>query len=214
MATKSRYEELKKQIHFHNYRYHVLDDPIVSDVEFDRLLSELRQVEAEHPDWVTPDSPTRRAGAMPADRFEKVKHPAPILSLANAFGAEDARGWFERVKRIDDRVERARFVVEPKIDGLSVVLHYRDGVFVQGATRGNGEIGEDITPNLRTVKSIPLRIPVDPKGPKPPAYLVVRGEAFMPINEFEKLNRKRAEEGLATYLNPRNTAAGSLRQLD
>jgi len=214
MSTKSRYEELKQQIHFHNHRYHVLDDPIISDVEFDKLLKELREIEAEHPDWMTPDSPTLRAGAQPADRFVKVRHPAPILSLANAFGAEDARGWYERVVRIDDRVERAKFVVEPKIDGLSVVLHYRDGVFVQGATRGNGEIGEDITPNLRTVKSIPLRIPVDPKGPKAPAYLVIRGEAFMPIKEFEKLNHKRAEEGLPTYLNPRNTAAGSLRMLD
>ena len=214
MATKSRYEELKQQIHFHNYRYHVLDAPIISDLEFDKLLNELKRIEAEHPDWVTADSPTQRAGAPPADRFKKVRHPAAILSLANAFGAEDARGWFERIKRIDDRVEKAKFVVEPKIDGLSVVLHYHDGIFVQGATRGNGEIGEDITPNLRTVKTIPLRIPIDEKGPKPPKMLVVRGEAFMPIKEFEKLNRKRAEEGLPTYLNPRNTAAGSLRMLD
>src|SRR6266540_2018124 len=210
----SRYEELKTKIHFHNHRYHVLDDPIISDVEFDKLLKELREIEAEHPDWVTPDSPTLRAGAQPADRFVKVRHPSPILSLANAFGAEDARGWFERVVRIDDRVERAKFVVEPKIDGLSVILHYRDGLFVQGATRGDGEIGEDITMNLRTVKTIPLHIPVDPKGLKPPAYLVVRGEAFMPIKEFEKLNQKLEEEGKKTYQNPRNTAAGSLRQLD
>ena len=213
-SLRSRYEELKQQIHEHNYRYHVLDAPIISDVEFDRLLKELREIEAEHPDWITPDSPTLRAGAKPSDRFEKVVHPAPILSLANAFGAEDARGWFERVKRVDDRVEHAKFVVEPKIDGLSVVLHYRDGILVQGATRGNGEIGEDITPNLRTVKSIPLRIPVSEKGPQPPKYLVVRGEAFMPIKEFEKLNQKRAKEGKPTYLNPRNTAAGSLRVLD
>src|SRR5215216_7981018 len=214
MATKSRYEELKTLIHSHNYRYHVLDAPLISDLEFDKLLNELKQIEAEHPDWITPDSPTRRAGARPADRFEKVRHPAPILSLANAFGADDARGWYERVSSKDDRVERAKFVVEPKIDGLSVVLHYRDGVFVQGATRGNGEIGEDITANLRTVKSIPLRIPVDEKGPRPPKVLVVRGEAFMPIKEFEKLNQKRAEEGKPIYLNPRNTAAGSLRVLD
>jgi len=138
-SLRSRYEELKQQIHEHNYRYHVLDAPIISDVEFDRLLKELREIEAEHPDWITPDSPTLRAGAKPSDRFEKVVHPAPILSLANAFGAEDARGWFERVKRVDDRVEHAKFVVEPKIDGLSVVLHYRDGILVQGATRGNGE---------------------------------------------------------------------------
>jgi DNA ligase (NAD+) len=214
MNTKSRYEELKQQIHSHNYRYHVLDAPVISDLEFDKLLKELKQIEADHPDWVTDDSPTRRAGAKPADRFKKVTHPAPILSLANAFGADDARGWFERVKRVDDRVERAKFVVEPKIDGLSVVLHYHDGLFVQGATRGNGEIGEDITANLRTVKTIPLRIPVDEKGPKAPRVLVVRGEAFMPIKEFEELNRKRAEEGQPTYLNPRNTAAGSLRVLD
>ena len=214
MTTKTRYEDLKQQIHEHNYRYHVLDAPVISDLEFDRLLNELKQIEAEHPDWITPDSPTLRAGAKPADRFEKVQHPAPILSLANAFGADDARGWFERVKRIDDRVEKAKFVVEPKIDGLSVVLHYHDGIFVQGATRGNGEIGEDITTNLRTVRTIPLRIPVDEKGPKPPKKLVVRGEAYMPIQEFERLNRKLEEEGKRTYLNPRNTAAGSLRQLD
>ena len=214
MNSKSRYEELKQQIHSHNYRYHVLDAPIISDGEFDRLLNELKQIEAQHPDWIMPDSPTLRAGAKPADRFVKVSHPAPILSLSNAFGADDVRGWYERIRRIDDRVERAKFVVEPKIDGLSVVLHYRDGVFIQGATRGNGEIGEDITANLRTVRSIPLRIPVEEKGPKPPKYLVVRGEAFMPVQEFEKLNRKRAEEGQPTYLNPRNTAAGSLRQLD
>src|SRR5215208_1125963 len=214
MATKTRYEELKQQIHSHNYHYHVLDAPVISDLEFDRLLNELKQIESEHPDWITPDSPTRRAGARPADRFVKVRHPAPILSLANAFGADDAHGWYERVASKDDRVERAKFVVEPKIDGLSIVLHYRDGVFVQGATRGDGEIGEDITANLRTVKTIPLRIPVDPDGPKPPAYLVIRGEAYMPIQEFEELNRKLEEAGQKTYLNPRNTAAGSLRQLD
>ena len=191
-----------------------MDSPLISDTEFDKLLNEFKQIEADHPELITPDSPTLRAGSQPADRFIKVRHPAPILSLGNAFGADDARGWFGRVVRIDDRVERAKFVVEPKIDGLSVVLHYRDGVFVQGATRGNGEIGEDITANLRTVNAIPLHIPVDPKGPKPPVYLVVRGEAFMPIKEFEKLNRKRAEDGKPTYLNPRNTAAGSLRVLD
>jgi DNA ligase (NAD+) len=185
---------------------------VISDLEFDRLLNELKTIETEHPDWVTDDSPTRRAGAQPAARFVKVTHPAPILSLANAFGADDARGWFERVSRIDDRVEKAKFVVEPKIDGLSVVLHYRDGIFVQGATRGNGEIGEDITTNLRTVRSIPLRIPVDHKGPKPPKVLVLRGEAYMPVKEFEELNRK-LEGRKKNVLNPRNTL-GALRQLD
>ncbi|MBI5298351.1 MAG: NAD-dependent DNA ligase LigA [Chloroflexi bacterium] len=226
MDTKSRYETLKQQVHEHNYRYHVLDAPVVSDLEYDRLLNELKAIEAEHTDWVTPDSPTQRAGARPSERFEKVRHPRPILSLANAFGAEDARAWFERVRKLDDRVERAKLVVEPKIDGLSVVLHYRDGVFVQGATRGDGEVGEDITSNLRTVRAIPLRIPVaglrskvDDDRPSTfdlrlPSHLVVRGEAFIPNQDFEELNQKLAEAGEKTYLNPRNTAAGALRQLD
>jgi NAD-dependent DNA ligase len=176
MADKpsARYEELKSQINFHNHRYHVLDAPVISDLEYDRLLNELKKLETEHPGWISSDSPTQRAGARVADRFNKIRHPAPILSLANAFGAEDAQAWFERVKRLDDRVEKAKFVVEPKIDGLSVVLHYRDGLFVQGATRGDGEVGEDITSNLRTINAIPLRIPVDIKSPKPPSYLVVR----------------------------------------
>ncbi len=213
-TVRSRYEELKTEINQHNYRYHVLDAPVISDAEYDKLMNELKKIEAEHADWLTPDSPTQRAGAKAADRFEKVRHPAPILSLANAFGADDARAWFERVKKLDNRVGSAKFVVEPKIDGLSVVLHYRDGVFVQGATRGDGEVGEDITANLRTVKSIPLHIPVDNKGPKSPRYLVVRGEAFIPIKEFEELNQQLEQAGEKTYLNPRNTAAGSLRQLD
>jgi len=218
MADKllSRYEDLKAQVNFHNYRYHVLDAPVISDLEYDRLLIELKKIEADHPDWITPDSPTQRAGAKVSEKFEKVRHPAPILSLANAFGADDARAWFERVKKLDDRVEKARFVVEPKIDGLSVVLHYRNGQFVQGATRGDGEVGEDITSNLRTVRAIPLRIPVESGKSKvvPPSYLVVRGEAFIPIKDFEALNKKLEEAGEKTYLNPRNTAAGSLRQLD
>ena len=163
MDHKTRYEQLKSEIHFHNYRYHVLDAPVISDAEYDKLLNELKRIESAHPDWVTPDSPTQRAGAKPADRFEKVRHPAPILSLANAFGADDARAWLERISKIDDRVEKAKFVVEPKIDGLSVVLHYRDGVFVQGATRGDGEVGEDITQNLRTIRAIPLKIPLTPR---------------------------------------------------
>src|SRR5450759_4965572 len=157
---KKHYEELKRQIHFHNHRYHVLDAPVISDAEFDKLVVELRQIETGHTDWVTPDSPSQRAGAVPSEKFEKVRHPRPILSLANAFGAEDAHAWYERVCKLDDRLEKARFVVEPKIDGLSVVLHYRDGIFVQGATRGDGELGEDITANLRTVQTIPLKIPV------------------------------------------------------
>jgi DNA ligase (NAD+) len=221
-TLQQRYAELKNQVGFHNYRYHVLDNPVISDAEYDKLLLELRQIETDHPDWVTPDSPTQRAGAVPSEKFEKVRHPHSILSLANAFGAEDARAWYERVCKLDDRVGQASFVVEPKIDGLSVVLHYRDGLFVQGATRGDGEVGEDITANLRTIKAIPLKIPLTSspsplgggEGARVPNYLVVRGEVFIPIREFEKLNRKLEEAGEKTYLNPRNTAAGSLRQLD
>ena len=135
-AARSHYEELKTEINFHNHRYHVLDAPVISDAEYDKLLVELRKIESEHPDWITADSPTQRAGATPADRFEKVRHPGSILSLANAFGADDARAWYERVGRIDNRVAKAKFVVEPKIDGLSVVLHYRDGLFVQDLPGG------------------------------------------------------------------------------
>jgi DNA ligase (NAD+) len=212
--ARQRLEQLRREIHFHNYRYHVLDAPLISDYEFDRLLAELRQIEAEHPEWVTPDSPTQRVGAQPAARFEKVRHPAPILSLANAFSVQDVYAWNERITRLDERVAQADYVVEPKIDGLSVVLHYRDGLFVQGATRGDGEVGEDVTSNLRTVRAVPLRLPVDPSGPPPPAYLVARGEVFINIADFEALNRRLEEAGEKTYLNPRNTAAGSLRQLD
>jgi DNA ligase (NAD+) len=213
-SLQGRLEELRRQVHFHNYRYHVLDDPLISDYEYDRLLAELKDIEIQHPEWITPDSPTQRVGAAPAEKFTKVNHPAPILSLSNAFGAADVRAWYERILRLDERVAAADYVVEPKFDGLTVVLHYRDGLFVQGATRGNGEVGEDVTLNLRTVRSLPLRLPVDPQGPQPPPYLVVRGEVFIEIQDFQELNRRLEAAGEKTYLNPRNTAAGSLRQLD
>jgi DNA ligase (NAD+) len=211
---KKRLEELHRDIHFHNYRYHVLDDPVISDLEFDRFLAELRQIESDHPAWVSPDSPTQRIGGQPAERFTKVQHPAPILSLANAFGGEDVVAWYERLLRLDERVAEVNFVLEPKFDGLTVVLRYEDGRFVQGATRGNGEVGEDITSNLRTIRSLPLRIPVSLDGPQPPPLIVVRGEVFINIKDFEELNHRLEMAGDKTYLNPRNTAAGSLRQLD
>jgi DNA ligase (NAD+) len=211
---RQRLEELRRQINFHNYRYNVLDDPVISDFEFDQLMQELRSIEEAHPEWITPDSPTQRAGGQPAEKFTRVQHPAPILSLANSFGPQDVRAWYERILRLDERVAQAQYVIEPKIDGLTVVLHYQQGGFVQGATRGDGVVGEDITSNLRTVRSIPLRIPLAPKGPQPPARLVVRGEVYMNIADFEKLNQGLEEKGEKTYLNPRNTAAGSLRQLD
>lgn len=209
-----RLEQLRREIHYHNYRYHVLDDPQISDLEFDQLMSELREIENTHPDWITPDSPTQRIEATPSDRFEKLRHPAPVLSLGNAFDADGVRAWYERILRIDERVSEASFVIEPKIDGLTVVLHFRDGVFVQGATRGDGEVGEDVTANLRTVRALPLRIPIQPGEIKAPSYLVVRGEVFMFMKDFDDLNRRLEEAGEKTYLNPRNTAAGSLRQLD
>lgn len=212
-AMQARLGTLRQEVLYHSYRYHVLDDPTISDYEYDQLAAELREIETLHPEWVTPDSPTQRAGAAPAEKFVKVRHVAPILSLANAFNAEGVRAWYERVRKIDDRIESATYGVEPKIDGLTVVLTYRNGLFVQGATRGDGEIGEDITQNLRTIRALPLRIPVNPKGPQPPTEIVVRGEAFIMLKDFEALNKRLEEAGEKTYLNPRNTAAGSLRQL-
>ncbi|MEX2143203.1 MAG: NAD-dependent DNA ligase LigA [Anaerolineales bacterium] len=213
-ALRKRLEELRRTVNDHNYRYHVLDQPVVSDAEYDKLLVELRAIEDEHPDWITTDSPTQRTGAHPSAKFSKVRHPAPILSLGNAFSEADLRAWFERISRLDERVLKASFVAEPKLDGLSVVLHYADGLFVQGATRGNGEVGEDVTLNLRTLRSLPLRIPVDKSGPKPPADLFVRGEVFFTKAEFEALNKRQAEQGGQIYQTARNTAAGTLRQLD
>lgn len=213
-GLRQRYDQLCQQINLHSYRYHVLDDPLISDYEYDQLMVELRQIETEHPEWITPESPSQRTGGAVADRFTKVRHPASILSLGNGFNVDDIRAWFERIARLDERVLKAGFVVEPKIDGLTVVLHYANGIFVQGATRGDGEIGEDITSNMRTVRAVPLRIPVNPDGPRPPAHLAVRGEAFMMIKDFEALNQRLQEAGEKTYQNPRNTAAGSLRQLD
>ena len=208
------YESLKRDLNYHNYRYHVLDDPVVSDGEFDRMLVNLREMEAAHPEWVTTDSPTQRSGAPPADQFKKVSHPAPILSLANAFSEDDLRAWFDRVARLDERVLQAEFVIEPKIDGLTVVLHYRNGIFTLGASRGDGEVGEDITTNIRTINSVPLKIPVQEEKIDVPENLAVRAEAFINKADFVKLNDELEKKGEKTYQNPRNTAAGSLRQLD
>ena len=209
-----RVEYLRQQINYHNYLYHVLDAPVISDYEYDKLANELVRLEAEHPEWISQDSPTQRAGAAPSDKFQKVSHPRPMLSLANAFDEAGVRAWYERILKVDERVATADYVVEPKIDGLTVVLHYDHGLFVKGATRGDGEIGEDITKNLRTIQTLPLRIPVDPNGITPPAYLVVRCEAFIPLEDFDSLNQRLLAAGEKTYQNPRNTAAGALRQLD
>ncbi len=207
-------QALREEINFHNYRYHVMDAPVISDYEYDQMIIKLRNLEEAHPDLVTPDSPTQRAGSSPAEKFQKTSHPAPILSLANAFNKGDLSDWYDRIFKLDKRVSSSGYVLEPKIDGLTVVLHYENGILVKGATRGDGEIGEDITANLRTIRSIPLRIPVETSDLTVPETLVVRGEVYMLSRDFLELNKKLEENGEKTYQNPRNTAAGSLRQLD
>ena len=213
-SIQSRLQDLRQKINFHNYRYHVLNAPVVSDYEYDQLMNELRAIEHEHPDLITSGSPTQRLTDQVSERFVKVSHPAPILSLSNAFNQEDLFSWQERLARMDPRVAEADYVTEPKFDGLTVVLHYENGIFVRGATRGNGEVGEDISSNIRTIQSVPLQIPLDPQGPPAPELLVVRGEVYIPVSKFEQLNRKLEEKGEKTYVNPRNTASGALRQLD
>jgi DNA ligase (NAD+) len=210
----SRIQELQEQLRYHNYRYYILNDPVISDHEYDRLYRELLELEEEFPDTKSPDSPTQRAGTEPSESFERLEHPAPILSLDNAFSAEELVAWKERIAKLDERVFESAFSLEPKLDGLTVVLHYETGLFTHGATRGNSLIGEEITENLRTIRSLPLRIPQDPEGRPAPTRLVVRGEAFIKLSDFEQLNNELAERGEKTYVNPRNTAAGSLRQLD
>lgn len=215
MTPQHRIEQLRDELNLHIYRYYVLNEPVISDAEYDLLFRELATLEEAHPELVTPDSPTRRVSGMVAEAFEKVAHPAPILSLANAFDADDVRAWRERIGRIETLPDDLAYVVEPKIDGLTVVLTYEDGLLIQAATRGNGEIGEDITQNVRTINAIPQRIPVDPHSElSAPPYLVVRGEAFFPLDLFETFNAAQAEADAQIYMNPRNAASGSLRQLD
>jgi DNA ligase (NAD+) len=240
-----RLETLRNAIRYYAYRYFVLDDPAITDAEYDSLWRELVALEAEHPELLTPDSPTQRVPGEPSSQFAKVRHPGPILSLGNVFGQDELLAWRDRFLRLLPSEARAglQYVVEPKIDGLTVVLHYANGRLVLGATRGDGEIGEDITPNLRTVRDVPLRIPVRPGSregrggvgvaagdvtaggvpaggtpaddtPAVPARLVVRGEAYTPIADFERFNALQEGAGERTYANPRNFAAGSLRQLD
>jgi DNA ligase (NAD+) len=209
-----RAAELRELLHYHNYRYYVLDSPVITDDEYDALMQELRQIEAAHPDLITPDSPTQRVGGAPRDDLPKVRHVVPVLSLSNAFSADDIRAWRERIGKLLPSNVRLDYTVEPKYDGLSVVLTYENGIFVLGATRGDGEIGEDVTPNLRTLPKLPLRIPADPDGPPAPSLLVVRGEVFFKLSSFEALNKRRVESGEPPFVNPRNAASGALRQLD
>jgi DNA ligase (NAD+) len=210
----ARAEQLREELRKHNYHYYQLNSPLISDAEYDQLFNDLRAIEEEHPELRTDDSPTQRVGGQVSEGFKRVPHPAPILSLGNAHSAEDLRSWFDRIRKLDERVEAAEFTVEPKFDGLTVVLHYQDGVFTLGSTRGNGEVGEDITANLRTVRTLPLRIPAAETNVEPPARLIVRGEAVIYTQDFERMNQELEERGERTYVNPRNTASGALRQLD
>ncbi len=211
-SARQRAAELRRRLEHHNHRYYVLDDPEIGDDAYDALLDELRAIEAEHPELRTPDSPTQRVGAPPLERFEQVEHAEPMLSLANARDEEELRAWETRLanhlKRLDIAASEFSYTTEPKIDGLAMSLTYEDGVFVRGATRGDGRVGEDVTRNLRTVGAIPLRIE------DAPPLVEVRGEVYLPIADFKALNERRAEAGEPTFANPRNSAAGSIRQLD
>ncbi len=205
----TRIEELRSQVNEHLYRYHVLDDPTISDAQFDALIAELRRIEEQNPELVTPDSPTQRVGAPVGDLFKPVRHLRPMFSLDNADSPNVLLAWEQRMERQLGRPPSG-YVAELKIDGLAVVLTYRDGVLATGATRGDGVTGEDITANLRTIKSVPLRL----LGDSAPAILEVRGEVYMPEAAFDELNRRQAEAGDRIFSNPRNAAAGSVRQKD
>jgi DNA ligase (NAD+) len=208
----ARIAELRREVEYHAHRYYVLDDPEIGDDEYDALFGVLSALEFAHPELIAPDSPTQRVGGEPVGRLEKVRHLEPMLSLGNARSEAELRAWVERMRnhlaREGIAPPRFSYVVEPKVDGLAVSLLYRDGVLVHGATRGDGEVGEDITHNLRTVGAIPLHV----EGAPP--LLEVRGELYMSLRDFTALNERRAEQGLSTFMNPRNSAAGTVRQLD
>jgi len=206
--TRQRVEELRNLINYHNYRYYVLDSPEISDAEYDELMRELKRLEAEHPELITPDSPTQRVGAAPVEAFGVVEHREPLLSLANAFSNEELMAWHKRVSNLVGE-QPLDFVCEIKMDGLAVALTYVDRRLVTGATRGDGYRGEDVTQNLRTIRSIPLSVPKDA-----PLRFEVRGEVYLSKAGFKKLNEERAKEGLPLFANPRNAGAGSVRQLD
>ena len=205
MNYKERMDELVQQLNEANYRYYVLDDPKLLDFDYDRMLRELEDLEAAHPEYTSADSPTKRVGGEALSKFDKVEHPVPLMSLQDVFSVEELDEFLEKIQ---ENYPDASFTVEPKVDGLSVALEYVDGVFVRGATRGDGMVGEDVTENLKTIRSIPMAIK------NAPPRLIVRGEVFMPKKSFEILNQRQEEEGKQLFANPRNAAAGSLRQLD
>ena len=208
-AALARAQELRTELERHNYQYYVLDQPLVSDAEYDRLFRELQQLESEHPELASADSPTQRVGGAPLPQFEQLPHRTPMLSLGNAFSEEEVMAFDKRVCE-GLKTENIEYLAEPKFDGLAVSLNYEQGVFVRGATRGDGYTGEDVTPNLRTVKSIPLRL----KGEAVPELIEIRGEVLMYRRDFDRMNQRQRASGEKEFVNPRNAAAGSLRQLD
>lgn len=210
-SDAARAAELRTLLDRYNYRYHALDDPEVPDAEYDHLMVELRRIETEHPELITADSPTMRVGAAPVTAFGAVRHRIAMLSLDNAFSTDEVRDFDRRVReRLGRGADPVRYSAEPKLDGLAISAHYEKGSFVQGATRGDGETGEDITQNLRTIKALPLKL----RGDSVPPVLEVRGEVFMPLAGFKRFNEEALARGEKTLVNPRNAAAGSLRQLD
>jgi len=207
-----RIEQLREEINYHNYLYYVLDQPVITDADYDALMRELKEIEDKYPETVTPDSPTQRIGAPPSEKFASVSHSIPMLSLDDAFSQEEVLEFDQRAKRLLQTDEEIEYTVEPKMDGLAVELVYENGMFVLGSTRGDGYTGEDVTANLRTIRSLPLRL--IERHLSPPGRLEVRGEVFINKDAFKRLNKKRMEDGEPPFANPRNAAAGSLRQLD
>ncbi|CAG0962125.1 partial DNA ligase, partial [Anaerolineae bacterium] len=205
------YQQLIEKINQWNHAYYVLDDPLVSDAEYDAAFRELLTIEAEHPELVTPESPSQRVGAKPIDEFKKVEHGVKMLSLANAFSLEETFDFFEKAaKELDIESAQLALFSEPKLDGLAITIHYQHGLFSYAATRGDGQIGEDVTHNIKTIHSVPLKLATD----TPPDYLEVRGEVFMPKSAFNKLNQIAKQQGGKVFVNPRNAAAGTVRQMN
>src|SRR6056300_734080 len=203
-------EAIRAELEEHNYRYYVLDDPSVPDAHYDRLMARLRELESRYPEFQSPASPTQRVGGEASKGFSQVTHEVPMLSLDNAFSEEDMQAFNRRIQEWLNSSDQLEFACEPKLDGIAISLLYIDGLLVRGATRGDGTTGEDITANVRTIASIPLRL----RGSGFPSQLEVRGEIYMPKTGFNELNQKAAAAGQKTFVNPRNAAAGSLRQLD
>src|SRR4051794_1918088 len=214
LDTPPDIDSLRDKIRRHEYRYYVLDDPEISDAEFDLLMNELKKLEAAHPELITSDSPTQRVGGNPREGFIKVAHSAPMLSLDNAYGEDELRDWERRVHELSGRND-IEYVCELKLDGMSLALRYEDGRLVRGITRGDGSTGEDVTSNVRTVRSVPLSVSRERlKKAVIPLDFEVRGEMLMPIASFKKMNEERAKQELSQFANPRNATAGTVRQLE